>query len=86
MPSEFVALHGILKIVGETDLIAAHTKLVKLVTGISDDMSQLIMAIIKVLLKEYFITDHIPAEKRIEIDNAPSVSDLWIPFFVNIPP
>lgn len=85
MPSEFIALHGTLKIVGEPDLDASHTKLMKQVTGISNDMAQLIMAILKVLLMKYFITDYIPAEKRIEIEDAPSLFDVSIPFFVFLP-
>jgi hypothetical protein len=85
MPSEFIALHGVLKIVGEPDLAASHTKLVQQVIGISNDMAQLIMAILKVLLMKYFIGEYIPAEKRIEIEDAASLFDVSIPFFVFIP-
>jgi hypothetical protein len=84
-PSEFVALHGILNLVGETDLIAGQQKLMPLVTAVSNDMSQLIMAILKVLLVKYIVTDHIPAEKKIDVAGAPSIFDVWIPFFVDIP-
>lgn len=38
MLSEFIALHGTLKIVGEPDLAASHTKLVQQVIDISNDM------------------------------------------------
>jgi hypothetical protein len=86
MPSEFIALHGILKFVGEATLTDGHQKLVKLVVSISNDMTNLIHAILKVLLMRYFIGDYIPAEKRIDIDNAPSFFDVSLPFFVSIPP
>ena len=85
MPSEFIALQGVLKIVGESDLTASHTKLVHFVISVSNDMSQLIMAILKVLLQKYIIDDYIPAEKRIDITDAPNFFDVWIPFFVDIP-
>ena len=83
--SEFVALHGIAKIIGETDLIKAQTKLINLVMPISDDMSHLIHAIIAVLWQKYF-GEELLAERRIDINDAPSFFDVWVPFFVEIPP
>jgi hypothetical protein len=84
-PSEFVVLQGILAEVGDKDLTKGHEKISELVTNTCEDMGQLIMAILRVLLQKYFIADHIPAEKQIDITDAQSFFDVWIPFFVDIP-
>jgi hypothetical protein len=83
--SEFVVLHGILKAVGETDLLVGQEKLTKQITAVSEDMSQFIMALIAVLWKKYFGAE-LTAETRFDIPNAPGFFDVWIPFFVDIPP
>ncbi len=82
--SEFVALHGIAKIIGETDLIKAQTKLMNLVMPVSEEMSHLIHAIFAVLWQKYFGTELL-AERRIDIKGAPGFLDVWVPFFVEIP-
>src|SRR5271166_1794108 len=82
--SEFVVLHGILKALGERDLLVGQGKLTKQITAVSEDMSQFIMALLAVLLKKYFGAE-IMAETRINIPNAAGMFDVWIPFFVEIP-
>jgi hypothetical protein len=54
MASEFIALHGILKIIGETDLIEGRKKLTQKIAAISEDMSHLIQAILAVLWQKHF--------------------------------
>jgi hypothetical protein len=83
MMNEFVALHGILNIVGETDLLEAQKKLTQTIVAIAEDMSQLIQAIEAALWKKYFGTD-MGALDKIAIDNAPGFFDPWIPFFTDM--
>lgn len=84
-PSEFVVLHGILKAVGETDLLVGQYKLTKQIADISEDMSQFIMALLAVLWRKHFGAE-MTAETRVDVPNAPGFFDVWIPFFVDIPP
>lgn len=82
--SEFVTLQGILRIVGETDLIEGQKILTIKITAISEDMSHLIQAIIAVLWRKHF-GNALDAEKKLVIETAPDFFTPWIPFFVNIP-
>ena len=82
--SEIVAIQGIARIVGETDLREEQKTRVKRVLRVAEDMRQLIYAIIAVLWRKYF-GDELPAEGRIDITDAPGVLDVSVPFFVGMP-
>ncbi len=56
-----------------------------LVMPVSEEMSYLIHASIAVLWQKYFGAELL-AERRIDIKDAPSFFDVWVPFFVEIPP
>ena len=83
-PSEMVALHGIAAIVKEQDLIEAQLKLMASVMDIAENMNQVIHAIISVLYTQN-IGPELLSEAPVNITTAPSIFDVWIPFFVEIP-
>ena len=81
--SEYVTLHGILRIVGEPDLIEGQRKLTIKIKDISEDMSHFIQAILVVLWRKHF-GDSLDAERKLVIETAPDFFAPWIPFFVNV--
>jgi hypothetical protein len=83
-PSEMVALHGIAAKLKEQNLIEAQRKLMANVMAIAEDMNHVIHAIISVLYKQNIGPELLP-EPLVKITTAPSIFDVWIPFFVEIP-
>ena len=82
--SDVVFLHGLLQAVGETDLMAGYHKVMAEVQTVSQQMTAFIYALTSALLAKYFAPELI-AQVHSKIDNAPSIMDIWIPFFVEIP-
>jgi hypothetical protein len=82
--SDVVALHGIMNAVGETDLVAAQTKIMGDVSQVSQDMTQFIMALTAALWIRHFGPE-MTGEVCAKIEAAPGVFDVWIPFFVEVP-
>jgi hypothetical protein len=83
-PSEMVALHGIAAILNEQNLQEAQDKLMSSVLSIARDMQQVIYAITVVLYKQH-IGHELLSEAPVKITTAPSLFDVWLPFFVEIP-
>ncbi len=80
LANEFVALHGILKFVGEPDLESGQQKLTERILSVAEDMSIVIQAIAVVLWRQHF-GPSLNASETIQITNAPGFRDPWIPFF-----
>jgi hypothetical protein len=82
--SEFVVLHGILKAIGEPDLIAAQEKLMAEVRTAMNEMTTLIMALTAATWAKNF-GDHFDAVVCAEITDAPALFEFSMPFFVEVP-
>jgi hypothetical protein len=83
--SDLVILHGILASVGETDLIKAQEKIMSEVRHVSGRMMNLLYALTEVFLAKYFGPE-MTAEVVAKIPNAPGAFEVWLPFYVEIPP
>jgi hypothetical protein len=83
-PSEMVALHGMAQILTAKNLIEAQHKLMPNVMDVATDMNHLIHAIISALYLRN-IGPEVLSGAPIDIRTAPSVFDVWIPFFVEVP-
>jgi len=79
-----VALHGIAAILKAQDLIEAEHKLMASVMDIATDMNHVVYAIISVLYAEN-IGPELLSDAPVNITTAPSIFDVWIPFFVELP-
>ena len=82
--SDVVILHGILNAVGETDLVEAQKKIMSDVNKVSGHLLNFICALTEAFLGKHFGSE-LQAEVVAKIDNAPSVFDVWIPFYVETP-
>jgi len=82
--SDVVMMHGMLGVVGETDLIAAQDKLMAEVRSVSENMSQFITALTAAFWTTHFGTE-ITGEVCSVISDAPAAFDVGIPFFMEIP-
>jgi len=82
--SDVVFLHGLLQTVGETDLLVGYQKVMTEVQAVSQQMTTFIYALTEALLAKHFAPELV-AQIHSKIDNAPSIMDVWIPFFVEIP-
>jgi hypothetical protein len=83
-PSEMVALHGIAQILEAQDLIEAQQKLMPSVIDVATDMNHVIHAIVAVLYTEN-ISRELLSDGLADITTAPSIFDVWVPFFVEVP-
>jgi hypothetical protein len=82
--SEVVILHGILKEIGEGNLVAAQQRLMGEVNTALTEMTQLIMALTAAIWRKNF-GDEIQAHVPVEVIGAPSLYEFWLPFFVEVP-
>jgi hypothetical protein len=83
-PSEMVALHGIARILAAQDLIEAQHKLMASVIDVATDMNHVVYAIISVLYTKN-IGPELLSDAPVDIRTAPSIFDVWVPFFVEVP-
>ena len=82
-PSEMVTLHGIARILKAKDLIEAH-KLLASVMDVATDVNHVIYAIIAVLYTQN-IGPELLSDAPLDITTAPTIFDVWVPFFVEVP-
>jgi len=82
--SDVVFMHALLIAAGETDLIAAHAKIMKEVREVAENMIHFLMALTAAFWRKHF-GGEMTGEKVAEIVDAPGVFDVWLPFFVEIP-
>jgi hypothetical protein len=83
-PSELVALHGIAQMMGARDIDDSQEKLMRRVIDVATDMNQVIYAITAVLFVEN-IGSELLSEQPVDIAIAPSIYEVWLPFFVEVP-
>jgi len=83
--SDFVVLHGILTSIGETNLVEAQKKIMDEVNKVSRHMMVLLYALTEAFLAKYFGPE-MTAEVIAKIADAPGAFDVWLPFYVEIPP
>jgi len=83
--SDIVFMHGLLNAVGETDIIVAHQKIMSEVRQVSENMMQFLMALTAAFWQKHF-GQEMTGEVVANIVDSPGVFDVWIPFFVEIPP
>jgi hypothetical protein len=83
--SDFIVLHAILTSIGETDLVAAQEKIMDEVKKVNAHMMAFLYALTDALLAKHFAPEMI-GEVIEEISDAPSAFDVWLPFYVEIPP
>jgi hypothetical protein len=83
-PSEMVALHGIARMLTAQDLIEAQHKLVPTVIDVATDMNHVIYAIISVLYTQH-IGPELLSDAPVDVSTAPSIFEVWVPFFVEVP-
>ncbi len=83
--SEFVMLHGIMAAVGGQDLISAQKKLMADMRVVSDSMTTFIMSLTLAMWQKHFGSE-MDAEVCAKTANSPNLFEVWIPYFVSIPP
>jgi hypothetical protein len=83
--SDFVVLHGILTSLGETDRVETQEKIMDEVKKVSGHMMVLLNALTEAFLVKYFGLE-MTAEVIAKIADSPGVFDVWLPFYVEIPP
>jgi hypothetical protein len=81
--SDVVISHGISKAVGESDLMSSHKKLLNALGPISNELSELSFGVVTAIFRKYF-GDEMVMTVVAKIDDAPNISDLRLPFFVNM--
>ena len=82
--SDFVIAHGMMNVIGETDLIAAHKKIMEGLTPVADNLSTFAEAFTEAIFEKYF--GDIEAEICVQIADAPKDSDVFLPFYIETPP
>ena len=82
--SEFIILHGILKAIGESDLITAQERLMAEIRTALKEMTTLIMALTAAIWRKHFGAEF-EAEVCAKVADAPGVFEFWLPFFVEVP-
>ena len=82
--SDVVVVHGLLKAIGEDDLIEAQKKMHKELNLASDEIIAFASAFFDALLRKYF-SPEILAEVAEKVADAPIAFDVHLPFYVEPP-
>jgi hypothetical protein len=77
-------MNGIMKEVGEADMVAAQERLMGEVRIAMNEMTALIMALTAVIWRKHF-GNELEAEVCAKITDAPSILKFALPFFVEVP-
>ena len=78
--SDFVIVHGMASALGETDVNEAHRKLLGDIALIANDLSTFAFGFAEAIFIKYF--GELTATRVTEIENAPNIEDLRLPWFV----
>jgi hypothetical protein len=78
--SDFVLVHGMTNAMGETDVNEAHRKLLGDIAHIANDLSTFAFGFAEAIFIKYF--GELTATRVTEIENAPNIEDLRLPWFV----
>jgi len=82
--SDMIVVHGMLKAIGEEDLIDAQKKMHEQLNVASDEIIRFAQAFFDALLTKYF-SPEIIAEVVEKVSNAPVAFDVNLPFYVEPP-
>jgi hypothetical protein len=82
--SDMVVVHGMLKAIGEDDIVEAQKKLHKELNAASDEIIRFASAFFDALLTKYFAPEII-AEVVEKVADAPVALDVALPFYVEPP-
>ncbi len=82
--SDIIMMNGIMKEIGETDILAAQERLMTEVRTAMNETTTLIMALTAAIWRKHF-GDELEAEVCAKITGAPSVFEFALPFFVEVP-
>jgi hypothetical protein len=82
--SDVVVVHGMLKAIGEPDLVEAQKKMHRELNLVSDQIIRFASAFFDALLAKYFAPEII-AEVVEKISDAPIALDVDLPFYVEPP-
>lgn len=77
--SDFVLVHGMANAMGETDVNAAHRKLLEDIAPIANDLSTFAFGFAEAIFIKYF--GELTATLVAEIKDAPNIEDLHLPWF-----
>jgi hypothetical protein len=78
--SDFVLVHGMANAMGETDVNAAHRKLLGDMAPIANDLSTFAFGFAEAIFIKHF--GELTATRIAEIKDAPNIEDLRLPWFV----
>jgi hypothetical protein len=79
--SDFVLVHGMAHAMGETDVNEAHRKLLGDIAPIANDLSTFAFGFAEAIFAKYF--GELTATVAAEIEDAPNIEDLRLPWFVD---
>lgn len=82
--SDMVVIHGVLKAIGEDDLVEAQKKMHQQLSLASDEIIKFAQAFFDALLRKYF-SPEIIAEVVEKVSDAPIAFDVNLPFYVEPP-
>jgi hypothetical protein len=82
--SDLVVFHGLLKAIGEDDIITAQKKMHAQLNAASDEIIRFVQAFFDALLTKYF-SPEIIAEVVEKVSEAPVAYDVDLPFYVEAP-
>jgi hypothetical protein len=81
LASETVIAHGVCRAVGEGDLLSSHATLLRSLGPISSELSEVTFGFAAAIFRRY-IGDELDATVVAKIADAPDISELKLPFFV----
>jgi hypothetical protein len=82
--SDFVVVHGMANALKESDLDAAHRKLMGELKPVADDLSEFTFGFAAAMFRKYFGSE-LTATVVAKIADAPNIDDVRLPFFVETP-
>ncbi len=83
--SDFVVVHGVMEILGETDVNVAHKKLLNQLAPTAADISEVTFGFAKLIFQKYINDKELVMNLVARIENAPDIDTLRLPFYVETP-
>jgi hypothetical protein len=84
LASDLVIAHGMMNAIDETDIVVALKKIMGDLQPVADSLSEFAEAFTEAVLVKYF--DDIEGKICLRIANAPNVTDVLLPFYIETPP
>jgi hypothetical protein len=83
--SDYVLIHGITGELNETDVNAAHQKLLGDLAPVANDLSEFTFGFAKAIFQKYINRDELTMNVVAKIGDAPKIDDARIPHYVETP-